>query len=195
MSTCLEILDPREFSAIDAHGFVNRLREKRSAPAKALLFSICTSMLIENVLNAKWINLDLNENLLTVPYRYGATLKNAGHVVELPSLAVDLLNRLRLDTDPDRDDFIFTVAKESICNAASKILPKNINADLIDHIMITHIQIMLADVGTAEDQKQLIFPVFRGAHPASNEWCNPYNARSPRFLLEKWCDWIIGPQP
>jgi integrase len=74
-------------------GFMVRLRASEAMAARALEFTILTAARSGEALGAMWQEIDFDRKVWTVPaerMKGGET-----HVVALPSVAVDLLNRLR----------------------------------------------------------------------------------------------------
>jgi len=76
----------------DVPAFMNRLLEKDSIPANALVFTILTAARTGETLGAVWGEIDLDAGLWTIP---AERMKGkSGHVVPLTDMALDILRPL-----------------------------------------------------------------------------------------------------
>jgi integrase len=86
----------------EVSGFMTDLKDRDSISARALEFTILTAVRTNEVLNAKWSELDLDKNIWTIPAE--RMKANRDHRVPLCKQAIDLVNAL-----PGTNEYLFSV--------------------------------------------------------------------------------------
>src|SRR5262249_48622219 len=103
----------------DVPAFVAKLRARKTVAARALLVTILTAARTNEVVGARWSEIDWTKKTWTVPASRMKAAKE--HCVPLSDAAVALLRALPRDGDSDGDGFVFIGARAGAAISAKAL--------------------------------------------------------------------------